>query len=88
MLDLALETNALVVIGDSWDAGWRAEVDGREAEVLVTNHALRGVFVERGAKRLVYSYWPRSLTLGLWIAAAAGVFMSAWSFASWKRKRS
>ncbi len=78
-IDLALESNALVVIGDSYDAGWHAEVDGRAAEVVAVDHALRGVFVERGAQRLVYTYWPHSLTLGLWIAGLAGVLLFCWS---------
>ncbi|MDZ4771501.1 MAG: YfhO family protein [Planctomycetota bacterium] len=80
-LELELETNALVVLGDAYDAGWHATIDGRAAEVVPVNHALRGVFVERGAKRLEFTYWPKSLTLGLLIGGAALVLMCAWTFA-------
>lgn len=86
-IDVELQAPGLVVIGDCWDPGWHAEVDGVESEVVIVDHALRGVFVEGGAHRIEYRYWPRSLTIGLWMAALAGVFLCGWAVVARTRSR-
>lgn len=80
VIDMALETSGLVVLADSYDAGWKARIDGVEAPVLVTNHALRGVCVPAGARRLEFRYEPLSFAIGLWIAAFALVVMAGTAF--------
>lgn len=80
VLDVSMQAAGLVVLADSFDAGWNAKVDGVAAPIQIANHALRGVCVPAGAHRIEYRYEPRSFTIGLWIAAAAVVFMCAWTF--------
>lgn len=61
----------LLVLADPFYAGWHATVDGRPAEVLRANHALRALFVEPGEHYIEFSFWPRSLTIGLLVACLA-----------------
>ncbi|HWB19522.1 MAG TPA: YfhO family protein, partial [Phycisphaerales bacterium] len=76
--DLNMLTDGLVVISDSWAPGWKAFVDGKSAEVLPANHALRGVQVPKGAKHLELFYRPFSFTLGLWCFAFACGSLVVW----------
>ena len=64
-----------VEVGQLSTAGWRATVNGRPAQVLRANHAFRAVAVPAGSGRIVFTYWPKSLTIGLILATTAGVVL-------------
>src|SRR5206468_1399533 len=49
-----LKTPGLVVLADTYYPGWRLTVDGRSAEILKTNGAMRGGLVGAGEHRLIY----------------------------------
>ncbi len=55
---------ALLVLLDAYDPGWRAAVDGRPARVVPVFGFFRGVFLESGAREVVFSYAPRSFAVG------------------------
>ncbi|MGH7856222.1 MAG: YfhO family protein, partial [Candidatus Binatia bacterium] len=69
-IDASLVHPALLVIGDSWDADWVAEVDGRRAPIVPANGIVRGVPLGAGEHRVVLRYAPRSFRLGLVISFA------------------
>jgi hypothetical protein len=81
----------LVVLSDTYDAGWRAYVDGEPAPVLVANYALRGVPMPAGEHTIELRYEPRSLTVGLAISLGTGLLLlgtlAALSGARWRRSR-
>lgn len=77
----AMRTPGLVVLADLWDAGWRARVNGVEAPILRTNHAVRGVLVPAGEGTLSFEYRPRGLILGAWLLALALLALVTWTFA-------
>jgi hypothetical protein len=54
----------LLILSDTWFPGWKAWVDGREAEILPAYGALRGVVVEAGAHEVEMRYRPASVALG------------------------
>jgi hypothetical protein len=59
---------AMLVLNDSWDAGWVARVDGQKQPVLQVNYAFRGVVVPAGNHRVVFLYRPPLLLIGLGIS--------------------
>jgi hypothetical protein len=65
-----LKTPGLVVLADTHYPGWRLNVDGRAAEILRTNGAMRGALVGAGEHRLVYEYDPASLKVGAGLTVA------------------
>ena len=65
-----LETPGLVVLADTHYPGWQLTVDGRAAEILRTNGAMRGALVGSGEHRLVYRYDPASLKVGAGLSIA------------------
>ncbi|MBN1441425.1 MAG: YfhO family protein, partial [Planctomycetes bacterium] len=60
-----------LVLADSYDAGWEAEVDGRPVEIHRANCFARAVAVPPGECRVVMRYRPLSLRLGALTSAAA-----------------
>jgi hypothetical protein len=77
-----LRSPGLVVVSDMDYPGWEVTVDGRPAEILRTNRAMRGVALLAGTHRLVFRYKPLSFRVGIalslfGIAALAGLF--AWA---------
>ena len=80
----------LLVLSEIYAGGWRATVDGEPAEILPTNHALRGVPLPAGEHTVELRYEPVELRAGLIISVVAylglaGVIgRSVWS---WRRGR-
>lgn len=73
-IDYDLQTDGVIVLADSWDAGWRARVDGNETPVLIANHAFRAAQVPAGKGKLIFSYEPISFKIGL-IMALVGIIL-------------
>jgi hypothetical protein len=73
--EVEVETNsphaAMLVLNDSWDAGWVARVDGQRQPLLKVNYNFRGVVVPAGNHRVVFLYRPSLLLIGLGISGLA-----------------
>ncbi len=59
-LDTASETPGYVVLADLYYPGWRATVDGNDAEILPVDDILRAVWLPEGAHRVRFVYCPGS----------------------------
>jgi hypothetical protein len=57
-----------VVLTDAWYPGWKAEVDGREADVHRVDWMLRGVTIPAGRHTVELRYEPASWRIG-WIVS-------------------
>jgi hypothetical protein len=76
--------DGLLVLADPWYPQWRVEVDGRPAELLRVDHALRGVRVPAGDHRVVFTYQDRALQVGL---ALSGLTLAGLGGLWWWRRR-
>jgi hypothetical protein len=72
VLDVTASGPALLVLGELYDPGWRATIDGRPAPVVQADHIFRGVRVETGTHRVRFEYMAPGFRLGLWLSVAAG----------------
>jgi len=73
-----MDTPGLVLLADRWDPGWQARFNGAPAQILRTDHALRGVVVPPGSGTLVFRYAPASFTWGLRLCALAAAVWLVW----------
>ena len=85
----------VVVINEAWLPGWKARVDGRRVPIFRANGFVRAVPVDRGERRVVLTYRPRSglywrqvLLIG-WLAILVGLLGLPLSHAirRWARAR-
>jgi hypothetical protein len=78
---IALRTDGalpgVVVFADAWFPGWEARLDGVEVPLLRANLAFRAVAVPAGAHEIELRYRPRSLRIGIAIAALAALIGGA-----------
>jgi hypothetical protein len=70
-LEATLESPGYVVLVDSFDPGWRVEVDGQAAPLRRANGAFRAVLVDGGRHRIDMRYRPRAVVAGAVVSAAA-----------------
>ena len=61
----------LLVLTDTFAPGWVARVDSREVPILRADYMFRAVAVPAGSHRVVFSYEPAAMRLGLLLAAGA-----------------
>jgi hypothetical protein len=64
--------NSILVLGENDYPGWRVRVDGRAAEVMRVNYALRGVLVPAGDHQVEFVYRPWSVMGGLLLSLLTG----------------
>jgi hypothetical protein len=76
---------SLLVLTDSWFPGWRAELDGRPAEVYRVNYLLRGVRLPAGTSEVTFTYRPTSYRLGWVTSLVAFLAILAAAFFGWRR---
>lgn len=66
VLSAQSDTNALFVLSDTYYPGWRATIDGKKTPVYRANYAFRAIVLPQGSHRVVVSYEPESVMIGLW----------------------
>jgi hypothetical protein len=71
-LQIDAREKALLVLGEAWYPGWRAEVDGKTAPVVPVNGWMRGVPVPGGQHHVRLFYRQNYLLVGFVISAACG----------------
>jgi hypothetical protein len=73
------DRTCLLVVSETYDAGWRCEIDGRRQPILRANHAQRAVVLKSGRHRVAFSYHPLSLSLGAGTTAATLGVLLGWA---------
>jgi hypothetical protein len=86
VLDASLSASGLVVLADTYYPGWTATLDDRPAPIYPANLLFRAVHVPPGRHRITFTYAPRSLTIGAWIAAVAALVCAVLVLTSRKRR--
>jgi hypothetical protein len=63
-MEVTLRCAGIVVLSDSWFPGWQATIDGRPAEILPANTAMRAVAVPAGPHLVAMAYRPTGIYWG------------------------
>ncbi len=88
-LDVQSSVSGTLVLSDTYYPGWVAYVDGKNTPIERVHDALRGVAVEKGSHRVIFSYLPMSFTVGVAVSAG-GILLSVFVvlYISSSRRRS
>ena len=68
------QTPAYLVLADTFDPGWSATVDGHSAPIRPAYVAFRAVYLTPGTHKIVFTYRPAGLDLGLSLTGC-GLFL-------------
>lgn len=77
---------ALLVLLDSWNAGWRALVDGKPVPIRHANLVGRAVELPAGAREVVFQFRPRPFYFGAAVSALATTGWLAAALVLWSRR--
>jgi hypothetical protein len=75
-LEVRAEGPGLLVVAETWDRGWRARVDGKDARLIRVEHARMGIVAPPGIHRFELDYRPPGFTPGL-VLAGVGLALIA-----------
>jgi hypothetical protein len=77
---IAAPTKGIVVLTEPYvDGDFELRVNGQPASYFRVNSAFRGVFVPApGNYHFSFAYWPRRLTISLWIAGFGIILLLCW----------
>lgn len=80
LLDVLSQGDCVMRIAIPWYPSWRAEIDGRGAELFPMDHALMGVRIPAGAHRVRLFYVPAAFWTGaaLSLLTLLGCVSAAW----------
>jgi len=76
-IDFTSREPGLVVLTDTWYAGWTATVDGEETDILLANGLYRAVAVPAGRHEVVFEYRPRSFAIGAALSGLSALLLLA-----------
>ncbi|MBI2865621.1 MAG: oligosaccharide flippase family protein [Chloroflexi bacterium] len=75
-----------LVLSDSFFAGWRATVDGKDTPVLRADAVFRAIKLEPGEHEVVFRYSPDSVKLGAYLSFIGFVgLVLGLGYVGWKR---
>lgn len=60
----------ILYISDTYDSGWKSFIDGRKAETMKANFALRAVYVPAGTHTVRMKYTPIEFVVGAYVSLA------------------
>ncbi|MBI4004971.1 YfhO family protein, partial [Candidatus Roizmanbacteria bacterium] len=78
---------SFLVLSDSYYPDWQAYVDGKKVEVIRTNVALRGVFLDEGEHNIEFIYRPSKLYYGALTSVVTFISLLIFLLIPWKRRR-
>lgn len=80
VIEAALREPGVLVLRDSFDPSWRAEVDGQPAPIARANGLYRAVSLPAGRHVIRFSFRPRALGTGLILSMVTGAFLASFAF--------
>lgn len=80
-------TNALLVIGEKYYQGWKAFVDGKEAQIQPVNHVLRGVYLTPGKHTIEYVFDPLPFKVGKYLTLVSFALFAGMLIREWRSKK-
>jgi len=70
-INAELSSPGIVVINEMPINGWKAMINGANANIFPVNIIHTGVIIPAGKSTIVFSFYPDSFALGLWMSGAA-----------------
>ncbi len=89
-IDLTTRTsvNSLLLLGEKYQQGWRATVDGRPVAIIPADHILRGLYLTPGLHRVEFRFDPAPFKIGRGLTLCSFALFALFAFREWfLRKR-
>lgn len=64
-LQVSLNSQAILLVNDTWDRGWKAWVNGQPTTIMRANHAFKALLLPEGISRVRLEYVPPGFGVGV-----------------------
>ena len=82
----ALEKENLVFFSVPYESGWRAQVDGQDADIVTADYGLMAVYVPAGTHTITFTYLPYGFGPAVIVSCCAGAVLLALLLAAGRRR--
>lgn len=65
------KANSLLVLGEKFDKGWKALIDGVPTTIYPVNYILRGVYLKPGSHKIEFLFDPLPFKIGKWLTLSS-----------------
>lgn len=87
IITTTLDQPKLLFLSDAYDPGWQAKIDGKKTLVYRADYDFRAVAVPAGIHTIRFYYWPKQLTIGLWLSIAGICILISYCLYYWYEHR-
>ena len=87
LLQTRTDAPGLLVLSETYDPAWHAQIDGHPAPLVVADHDLRAIPIPPGDHTVELRYESSALRLGLAITLAGSAALALLLIAAWWRRR-
>ncbi len=89
-VDVAVDKPSMLVLAEVWYPGWEATVDGRHVPIRRVNYCQRGIWLGKGAHRVILRFSPLAWRIGVGISLGVIIvliflFLSRRRIETWMR---
>ena len=77
-VEVSNPTSGILILGDTYDPGWHARVNGQPTPILRVDALFRGVALPPGDHVVRFDYQPRSVYLGALVTASTLLALLVW----------
>lgn len=82
-----LEKENLVFFSVPYESGWKAQVDGQDADIVTADYGLMAVYVPEGTHTITFTYLPYGFEPAVIISCCAGAVLLVLLLAARNRRR-
>jgi len=86
-LSASVSSNSLLVLGEKYHKGWKAQIDGKPAEIVPVNHILRGVYLTPGKHTVEFRFDPLPFKIGKWLTLGSFALFGVVAIREWWLRR-
>jgi len=83
----SVSSNSLLVLGEKYHAGWKAQIDGKPVEIVPVNHILRGVYLTPGKHTVEFRFDPLPFKIGKWLTLSSFALFGLFAVREWWLRR-
>ncbi|HJV64639.1 MAG TPA: YfhO family protein [Geomonas sp.] len=76
-LEATATANCMLVMGEKYNKGWKATVDGQKTEVYPVDYILRGIYLTPGSHKIQFVFDPTPFKVGKILTLASFVVFAA-----------
>ncbi|MEI7481984.1 MAG: YfhO family protein [Elusimicrobiota bacterium] len=77
-VDVKTAHPVLLVLTDKYYPGWKVFVDGVEKQIVKTNLCFKGVYLEAGTHKVMFSFRPKSFYIAVFISCLTLLILAVW----------